>query len=380
MRKLLPVLMLLLAACQAQTSGYAPVQLPPLAQPADNAAQAWPVIAPLSPPEGLRPCCAFGYNLRASLLGIPVPWYQVSNVLDAAHTGVHHYNNQLLYTLATLVGINGEHNGMVYTRRGGFIDLAHLRDTADNTLWLFSQIWPDLGQPRRVALSDELGERVIELRPFPPPASAVDRYNLALRLAAHLAFELAAWHEVAQWYGYQSVPGFSEGVSAFSPEDLYSNLLGARLAIDLLNAGEAGSLRGYEQAMSRAIPQALAQLQAQPPSVTRFHFDMIDGSWWNSRCRLPQKFLLRYRSYSVSDRRLPSRPWENLPPLRLSLPQQFNGVPLGQAGRLSILPGRHMARLPAPLIAYHYRDFAALAERAQRADGLRLALPGRHCN
>ena len=207
----------------------------------------------------------------------------------------------------------------------------------------------------------------------------MDRYNLALRLAAHLAFELAAWHEVAQWYGYQSVAGFSEGVSAFSPEDLYSNLLGARLAIDLLNAGKAGSLPDYERAMSRAIPQALAQLQAQPPSATRFQFDMIDGGWWNSRCRLPQKVLLRYRNYNVSDRRLPSRPWEQATPLWLTLPRQYHGMPLSQAGRLRILPGRHMARLPAPSGAYHYHDFAALAQRAQHADQLRLALPGHHC-
>ncbi|OWA85706.1 hypothetical protein BV377_29140, partial [Klebsiella pneumoniae] len=44
------------------------------------------------------------------------------------------------------------------------------------------------------------------------------------QLAGHLAFEIALWHEIAQWYGFQSVPGFSEEISAFSPEDLYSNL------------------------------------------------------------------------------------------------------------------------------------------------------------
>ncbi|PBD34343.1 hypothetical protein CK247_30710, partial [Klebsiella pneumoniae] len=32
---------------------------------------------------------------------------------------------------------------------------------------------------------------------------------------------IAQWHEIAQWYGFQSVPGFSEEISAFSPEDLW---------------------------------------------------------------------------------------------------------------------------------------------------------------
>lgn len=182
MRYLLSLLVLLLSACQAPPSQS--LHLPPLQQSVVSAQQAWPAVPPLSPPYVLRPCCAFGYNLRTQLLSIPVPFYQLDNVVDADNTGVHHYNNQPLYALLSLVGINGEHNAQIYTRRGGFIDLAHLRETADNTLWLFSQIWQAEGHPRRIALHDELGERIIELLAFVPPASATERYNLATRLAA----------------------------------------------------------------------------------------------------------------------------------------------------------------------------------------------------
>ena len=38
------------------------------------------------------------------------------------------------------------------------------------------------------------------------------------------------WHELVTWAGRRTVSVFSEGFSAFSPEDLYSDLLGARLA------------------------------------------------------------------------------------------------------------------------------------------------------
>lgn len=45
----------------------APLQL-------QQAAHVWPVSAPLLPPDGLRPCCAFGYDLNAEALGIPIPF------------------------------------------------------------------------------------------------------------------------------------------------------------------------------------------------------------------------------------------------------------------------------------------------------------------
>jgi hypothetical protein len=38
------------------------------------------------------------------------------------------------------------------------------------------------------------------------------------------------WHEIAIWYGWANVPMFSERPSAVLPEDMYSNLLGIRIA------------------------------------------------------------------------------------------------------------------------------------------------------
>ncbi|MGR7526615.1 DUF4056 domain-containing protein (plasmid) [Klebsiella aerogenes] len=39
---------------------------------------------------------------------------------------------------------------------------------------------------------------------------------------------------MTQWYGFESVPGFSEVMSAFSPDDLYSKLLDVRTAINVI--------------------------------------------------------------------------------------------------------------------------------------------------
>lgn len=373
---------LLLAGCQARHLENMPFNVASLQGPAAVASVVWPVIAKLPAPQGLRPCCAFGYNVRAKVLGIPVPGFKIGNVIAPDDSGQHHYNDHLLSILSTLSGLNREHDGIIYTLRGGFIDLAHVRDTADNTLWLFSQIWPRLGQAFTVRLDDELGQRTIRLWPFTPPATALARYHLAVMMAAQLAYQLAVWHEVAQWYGFESVPGYSEAVSAFSPEDLYSNLLGARLASDLLNHGGASTLRQYQRTMAQAIPQALAQLEAVSPQQTRFHFDMLDGKWWNSRCRLPDKFLVRRRNYLTGALRYPTRPAERVPMLWLTLPDSFHGQPLSAFARLEIWPGNNMKQLPAPKsprIFYRFADFATLAQQAKEVDRRRLLRIGQRC-
>src|SRR3546814_10292448 len=177
------------------------------------------------------PCCGFGHVLRVGAFGIPGPVIRLDNVIDPTLLGHHGYNGGSTSFIGDLTGRDAGKLGIVYTRRGGFIDIAHVRDSADNALFLFSQIWPRLGQHWSLDLGPELADRRIDFDAFDLPDSPADRYTLAAFLAAHLSFQLAAWHEIAQWYGYHTVPGFPERLSAFSPEDLYSNVLGARLGL-----------------------------------------------------------------------------------------------------------------------------------------------------
>ncbi|HBT5887801.1 TPA: DUF4056 domain-containing protein, partial [Klebsiella quasipneumoniae] len=128
--------------------------LPALAQdpvlPAVTAIHPVPTLGELSPPESLRPCCAFGYDLHVRAVGIPIPVYQIGNVLTLDSLGKHHYNDSALGAVKNLLGLSEEQNGLIYTRRGGFIDIAHVRDTADYTFYLFNRISPTLGQAGRI--------------------------------------------------------------------------------------------------------------------------------------------------------------------------------------------------------------------------------------
>ena len=363
-------IVLLLAGCQS----YQQTEISDLSADIPNTiSQVWPVSEPLSQPDGLRPCCAFGYDLKAELLGIPVPFYQAENVVDADRLGHHVYNNSQLSGITNLMGLSSETLGLLYTRKAGFIDIAHVRDTADNTLFLFSQIWPRLGEEWQLELGTELASRRIQFRAFTPPKSQQQRYILATYLAAELSYQIAVWHEIAQWYGYQSVFGFSEQVSAFSPEDLYSNMLGAKLSATLILNGRATTLEQYNASMMAALPTALHQLDAATPVATRLQFDYVDGIWWNSKRYLPQKFLLLLRDYETGNEREPMMvPGEDMAALHLTLPTRFANIRLADIAELQMRPGKLMENLPVPKSYYTVRDFSHLAQYAGKQDAKQL--------
>lgn len=365
-------LILLSSSCSSQVK--LPIVPDLSTSPIQQATRAWPTVERLSAPDGLRPCCAFGYNLKAQALGIPVPLYQLNNVVEADELGEHHYNDSLFGAVANLMGISSEQDGLVYTVHGGFIDIAHVRDTADMTLFLFSQIWPRLGQEQTIVLSEELAQRQIHLFAFTPPQNEAERFTLAVYLSSYLAFQVAAWHEIAQWYGFESVPGFSEGISAFSPEDLYSNLLGARLASSLILQGHSSSVEQFNLSMQAILPTALQQLGAVSAKDTRFQFDMLDGNWWDSHRAVPEKFLVLKRNYQTEDDRVPTPvPDEQAQPLRLQLPSAWAGLQMSALGELQLWPGRSMKQLPKPIKYYTFRDFPALALHARVEDAGQMA-------
>ncbi|EGC2705011.1 DUF4056 domain-containing protein [Salmonella enterica] len=369
MRSVVRVIFLALLFLTGSARAALPLTLYLSSLPMPAASEAWPTMPPQPLPKGLRPCCAFGYDLHAELLGLPVPFYQLNNVVTVDSLGHHQYNDHLYSGVANLIGLSGENNGIVYTLRGGFIDTAHVRDTADMTVYIFSQLLPKLGQAFTLNLGEELAERRLVFTAFTPPVDARERYTLAAWLSAHLAFQVAEWHEIAQWYGFESVRRFSEGVSAFSPEDLYSNLAGARLAASLIVGGQTKTQEMYNTAMETALRQALTQLAAQPTQITRFQFDMLDGRWWNSQRRVPEKYLVLHRNYQMGDDRLPTAiPGEIMPLLPLSLPHRWRGIQLSTLAQLQLWPSEDMAQLPPPAHYYSEKDFAALAEQARLQD------------
>ena len=100
-------------------------------------------------------------------------------------------------------------------------------------------------------------------------------------------------------------PLFPERASAFSPEDLYSNLLGIRIANYVIQSGGDASERAFNRAMDEALAEALRQLGAAPPEVTRSALDAVDGLWWDSEERLPKKGVVLRRNFGLGPEIVP---------------------------------------------------------------------------
>jgi hypothetical protein len=259
---------------------------------------------------GLRPCCAFGAKLGASVGPIPVPFFSLSNIIGLDQVGPHTYDAEPLSTSGTSSknAFLEENNALLYTCRGGFIDIAHVRDNADWTLFLSAAVARASLTGATIELPSEGGARRLRLRPL--PRDLVERYGLrrvAVSVGEWLAFELSVWHEIATTYGWAAMDLYPEYVSAFSPEDLYSNLLGTKIAGGLLvNSGEVETDVLYDQHMNKWLQTTLAYLQPVSADAGAEAMALVDGVWWDSRARLPDPLLV-LRRYTEAGAEL--TPW-----------------------------------------------------------------------
>ena len=157
-----------------------------------------------------------------------------------------------------------------------------------------------LGRAAHLDLPEELRVRRIRWYEQKEQLSEEEKLDRSAQAAALTAFRLAQWHEIAQWFGMVSVSGFKELASAFSSEDLYSNMLGAKLAKQVLLDNPELDQKGFSRAMDSAFKQALKDLKAQSKAITKQKIQQLDGDWWDSSRRLPDKWVVRFRDYHMA--------------------------------------------------------------------------------
>ncbi|HEY2774794.1 MAG TPA: DUF4056 domain-containing protein [Candidatus Binatia bacterium] len=267
------------------------------------------IVPDIPEPASLRPCCIFANDVGVQVGSYTVPGYEVRSVIGVDELGTHHYNHGAV-ALQPRGGdgiVADEKSGILYTCRGGFIDIAHVRDNADRTLFLVSRIARLATSGGEIHLSDEGGERHILLRPLDP--ALVEKFGLrevGAALAEWLDYQLSVWHEIATWYGW-SATGFSERPSAFSPEDLYSNLLGVRIAGIAIRRQSAASEIDYDRSVTSLLHDAIDKLGALPKDASRRAFEYVDGIWWDSTKRVPDNLLVRHRNLDLGPF---LRPWK----------------------------------------------------------------------
>ncbi len=224
----------------------------------------------------IRTCCSFGTEMQMFAL----PGVKLTETTSIEKIGSHHY-----------LGDPGEENGIVYSRRGGFIDMGHLRDQADWTAFLYTQL---IKNKNNGSLSMLLGHEGGEKNLRVDLAPGLENQDM-IRLAGKIAYDLSVWHEIATWFGASTIPFVPERYSSFSIEDAYSNLLGVTIGMQALQ-----SELPYEQAVTQLIDQRLKELDVvSTEAETYMAMEAVRNIWWTRDKKLPSSKVLLERQIQV---------------------------------------------------------------------------------
>ena len=359
-------------------------------------------IASVPEPGSLRPCCVFGNDVRAQLGSIPVPGYEITYTLEVDTLGTHQFNKGTV-AFEPRGGkrlLSDEVSGIVYTCRGGFIDVAHVRDNADRTLYLASQIGRLAATGGVIPLTGEGARRRVVVKPLDPALVRTHGLrDVVVSLAEWLSFQAGIWHEITAWYGWAST-SFSEKPSAFSPEDLYSNAVGVKIAGHIMRRHGAGTELQYNQAVTAALREALIKLGPLPQAASRRAFAYVDGIWWDSAKRVPDNLLVRHRNFNAGPT---LEPWKlgdaidaaaleasreefdhhcrsDWKPFVLTVPDRLGDVPFRQMATMEIEPEEVLVTNGFPFprkgsAAITQDDFPFVIRAVERAADLELG-PG----
>lgn len=197
-----------------------------------------------------------------------------TNFLDSNSLGTHSFGRSW-----------SEKNGIVYTCRGGHIDIAHARIAADNVRYLQDK------SKRALLIKDREFHFKLKVEPstydvkleYPlrwGSLSGEVRQNIidevSIEMGEYLTYIMTTWHEVLTWYGFKSMGFIPEQPSAFSWEDMYSNVFGIQVGAEALR----DKSHNYDTAMTIALKRELEDLGIQSAETAIKASEKMRGTWW----------------------------------------------------------------------------------------------------
>lgn len=203
------------------------------------------------------------------------------SVADPADLGQHAYRLGPLPPLR----LTETSRGIIYTRKAGFIDLAHIRNSIDLTYYAYQRLLPALKEMRTYLVLTSAEPSLYHIRiNYPewwqsqtPELREKSAVTLARGMSQRMSYIMMTWHEIISWYGYRSTLIAGEKWSAFSSDDMASHLLGTEIAAVFLDLPE----EAFETAVTGALSRRLADLEALAPSQTRRAVDLVENVWWD---------------------------------------------------------------------------------------------------
>ncbi|UCD52915.1 MAG: DUF4056 domain-containing protein [Phycisphaerales bacterium] len=178
-----------------------------------------------------------------------------------------------------------EKDGMVYTCRGGHIDITHLRIAADWAAYLVTEAYERLmkDDPHfSFGLAVDRSTNHVHISypenwtQLPPEKRAAVAKEVALAVGPYLSYTMTTWHEILTWFGFKCVGVATEFPSAFSWEDSYSNLLGTIIAGRALHDTE----HSYDEAITIALDEEMERLGIQSAHAAKRASARVKGKWF----------------------------------------------------------------------------------------------------
>ena len=225
------------------------------------------------PARIIRTCCGFGVEIGIAA----VPFAKKTDITSREIMGTH-----------TFMGGKTEKNGNIYTRRGGFLDMGHLRDCADWTAYLYNLIKASQTDSHytSIELRNEGGAKSLVLN---VPKDFNDEQ--IIELAGKISYDLSLWHEISTWFGASYVPLVPEKFSSFSPEDMYSNLMGVHLGMRAIK-----SELEYNEAMTIELSKMLDTLESVNTEAETFDAMLkVNEVWYTNEKKYPNKNIVLKR-------------------------------------------------------------------------------------
>lgn len=212
---------------------------------------AYPGLEGSIPIPGQRNCCAL---FPGGVLG-----FLQTEYLDATDLGKHKYGASGFAPADTV--------GQVYTARGGFLDLGHVRDNADMARFIAAKALGFQKEGGELVLAPEGGARKIIFK-----STRVDELdvNLAWFIGVRAAYQLAIWHEIVSWFT-------NIRYSTFSPEDNFSNLAGAWIGASAAVTRNSD----YETALDKILKDFVERAGGQMKEIALQAIDAVSGLWFN---------------------------------------------------------------------------------------------------
>lgn len=221
------------------------------------------VVASAVQAPRLRPSPYFG-----SLTGV--------SFTEISDLGRHDYDNFF-----------GENNSLIYTAKAGYIDLGHLRESADRARYIYEICYDNICRSKTGFSYEVIEPAVYHVRlTYPENWKQLSQdeksriaHEVAVDLGQHFAHLSTVWHEIITWYGYASTGLFSEKASSFSWEDSYSDLFGTKLGAMALRE----NTQSYNDAMTGIILHELEKLDPMSAETAKSATKKIRGNWYSGR-------------------------------------------------------------------------------------------------